>query len=68
MDQLDYQTEIGRLSEYYEDPDWKADFALDEEGALPVDLKRGVLSEDGIYDALERNRELLEMIRRKEND
>ena len=35
------------LSEYYSGPDWKADFALDEEGLLPGDLKRGVLSEDG---------------------
>ena len=67
-DLLDYQAEIGRLSEYYEGPDWKADFALDEAGALPADLKRGVLSEDGIYDALERNSELLEKIRRNEDD
>ena len=60
---LDYQSEVKELSEYYSGPDWKADFALDEEGLLPGDLKRGVLSEDGIYDALERNRELLERIR-----
>ncbi|MBP3197255.1 MAG: DUF4298 domain-containing protein [Butyrivibrio sp.] len=33
---------------------------MDEEGLLPRDLKRGVLSEDGIYDALERNKELVE--------
>ena len=35
------------------------DFELDEEGKLPADLKRGVLSEDGIYNLLERNSELL---------
>ena len=68
QDLLDYQSEVKELSEYYSGPDWKADFALDEAGALPADLKRGVLSEDGIYDALERNSELLEKIRRNEDD
>lgn len=60
---LEYQTEIKKLDEYYSSQDWKDDFALDEEGLLPKDLKRGVLSEDGIYDALERNKELMERIK-----
>ena len=60
---LEYQAEIKKLDEYYSSQDWKDDFALDEEGLLPRDLKRGVLSEDGIYDALERNKELMERIR-----
>ena len=42
------------LSDYYSSPAWKRDFASDEVGLLPKDLKRGVLSEDGIYDLLER--------------
>lgn len=37
------------LTDYYESPLWRADYALDEEGALPADLKRGVLSQDGVY-------------------
>ena len=41
------------LSEYYTSPAWKRDFAADEAGLLPKDLKRGVLSEDGIYNLLE---------------
>ncbi len=41
------------LSDYYGSPEWKRDFAADEAGLLPKDLKRGVLSEDGIYDLLE---------------
>lgn len=53
---LEYQSEIGKLEEYYASQDWKDDYALDEQGLLPKDLKRGVLSEDGIYDALERNK------------
>ena len=56
---LEYQTEIKKLDEYYSSQDWKDDYVLDEEGLLPKDLKRGVLSEDGIYDALERNKELI---------
>ena len=57
-----YQKEIRKLEAYYTGADWKKDLALDEAGKLPADLKRGVLSEDGIYDMLERNRELLARI------
>ena len=59
---LDYKSEIERIDEYYHGQEWREDFALDEAGLLPKDLKRGVLSEDGIFDALERYRELLEEI------
>lgn len=57
-----YQTEVKKLEAYYTSADWKKDFALDEAGKLPAGLKRGVLSEDGVYHALERNRELLALI------
>lgn len=40
------------LIDYYESPLWRADYALDEEGLLPADLKRGVLSQDGVYNFL----------------
>ncbi len=56
-----YQSKIQELEVYYTSPEWKADFALDEEGKLPKNLKKGVLSEDGIYNVLERNKELLEL-------
>ncbi len=46
------------LSDYYESDTWKQDFADDEAGRLPADLKRGVLSEDGIYNVLEEIKEL----------
>ncbi len=49
---------LRELSAYYTGPEWKEDFAADEAGQLPVDLKRGVLSEDGIYNLLERGREI----------
>lgn len=45
--------QLKALSEYYSSDTWKRDFAADEAGLLPKDLKRGVLSEDGIYALLE---------------
>ena len=40
------------LFRYYGGEEWYADRALDERGALPETLKRGVLSEDSVYDAV----------------
>ena len=47
------------LEEYYLSYEWKKDFEADEEGLLPGELKRGVLSEDGIYDLLDEYKELI---------
>jgi hypothetical protein len=46
------QEDVKELSAYYESDEWRDDFEADEAGKLPKDLKRGVLSEDGIYDVL----------------
>ena len=46
------QEDVQELSAYYESDEWREDFEADEAGRLPLDLKRGVLSEDGIYDVL----------------
>ena len=43
---------------YYGSELWKLDFAADEAGKLPPDLKRGVLSEDGIWNLLSDYREI----------
>lgn len=48
----DIQADVQELSSYYEGESWREDFEADEAGKLPKDLKRGVLSEDGIYDVL----------------
>ena len=40
------------LTDYYENGQWFADFQRDERGELPKELKRGVLSEDGVYNLL----------------
>lgn len=44
---------LRELARYYSSDEWKRDLATDEAGLLPKDLRRGVLSEDGIYDLLE---------------
>ena len=46
------QPDVAELEAYYTSPQWRKDFEADETGKLPKDLKRGVLSEDGIYDLL----------------
>ena len=53
------QDDIAALEQYYGSEEWKQDFAADEAGLLPADLKRGVLSEDGIWNLLSDVRELL---------
>lgn len=40
------------LTQYYESKLWLEDYELDEKGCLPADLKRGVLSQDGVYNLL----------------
>ena len=44
--------DIIALDEYYGSDLWKQDLIDDEAGRLPADLKRGVLSEDGIWNLL----------------
>ena len=56
------QEDLAALSKYYGSKDWKKDFNDDEAGRLPADLKRGVLSEDGIWNLLEANKELKEKL------
>lgn len=50
--------ELKELEAYYTSPLWKEDYAADEAGLLPEGLKRGVLSQDGISDLLDRFHDL----------
>ena len=54
---------LHEIIDYYESDDWKNDFLADEMGELPKDLKRGVLSEDGIYNLLDLHYELLDKMK-----
>ncbi len=44
---------IMQIEDYLSSEEWKRDHARDEAGRLPKDIKRGVLSEDGIYNLLD---------------
>lgn len=52
------------LDQYYGSDEWKQDLAADEAGRLPRDLKRGVLSEDGLWNLLSEVREMNKRTRR----
>ena len=51
---------ISELEAYYESVKWRKVFENDEAGLLPKNLKRGVLSEDGINDLLDEYKEVSE--------
>ena len=59
-DSAELKADIETLESYYSSQQWKDDFALDEAGKLPDSLKRGVLSEDGIYDLLDKYKNIVE--------
>ncbi len=47
-----FRIHLDNLIDYYENGVWLADYTLDEQGLLPVNLKRGILSQDGVYNFL----------------
>lgn len=61
--------DIAALERYLGSAAWLGDLAADEAGRLPKDLRRGVLSEDGIYDLLVDNdavrKDMASLARRK---
>jgi hypothetical protein len=57
------QEDVRALDDYLGSDDWKSDLAAEEGGLLPSDLKCGVLSEDGIWNALEEYREMKDQIK-----
>ena len=57
------QKDIRALEKYLSGRARRGDLAADEKGLLPSSLARGVLSEDGIYNLLEENDELLRRLK-----
>ena len=47
------QEKLAALDTYYTSGERRDDYEADERGELPPDLKRGVLSQDRLYDLLE---------------
>ena len=58
------QNKYYKLEDYYGSKKWMNDFETDEAGKLPADLKRGVLSEDAVYDLIAEHRELMARMQR----
>lgn len=46
------EVKVSLLTQYLESGQWLRDFELDEKGELPKELKRGILSEDGLYNLI----------------
>lgn len=61
---LALENEMAELEAYYTGKQWMQDYEDDSAGRLPEGLKRGVLSEDAVYELLSRREELREMARR----
>ena len=59
------QEAFHELDSYYGSETWKRDFADDEQGRLPSGLKRGVLSEDAIWNVLEDYGSIKERMKRE---
>ena len=64
----DAQDALHQLSDYYGSDTWKHDFADDSAGLLPPDLKRGVLSEDAVWNLLEDVHDLKKRMREMVTD
>ena len=56
------QEKLRELAEYYSSAQWRQDDADDSAGKLPAELKRGVLSQDAVYDLLEEHSRLMERL------
>lgn len=50
--------DVEKLNAYYGSSEWKKDYDDDRDGRLPEGLRRGVLSEDGLWNLLSDYREL----------
>lgn len=54
--------DLEALRDYLESGQWQADYESDEAGRIPAGVKRGVLSQDGLYDLLQRVDELVSRV------
>ena len=53
LDEYDaVKSRIAPLNEYLDSGQWREDYEADERGEIPSDMKRGVLSEDVLYNLL----------------
>lgn len=48
-----FADDLAILRDYMASGQWQKDFEADEAGRIPSEVKRGILSEDGLYDLLQ---------------
>lgn len=64
LDEMETAIEaITALDRYYGSNEWRQDLADDEAGRLPAGMKRGVLSEDAVWNLLADCREMANRMR-----
>ena len=51
-----------KLVDYYTSSKWMKDYEDDEKGKLPKNLKRGILSEDSVYDLIIEHKEIIKKL------
>ena len=56
------QNRLQELFDYYHSPHWLQDLEDDRAGLLPAELKRGILSEDAVWDLETSDRALIPML------
>ena len=61
------QDKLQELSTYYSSEQWRQDFDDDSAGKTPSNLKRGVLSEDAVYNLLSDITDLKERLKELAN-
>ena len=60
IDEIDTAKMLHALKEYYSCGQWLEDYEADERGEIPRGIKRGVLSQDGLYNLLDEISETME--------
>ena len=58
-----FADKIDELEQYYTGGQWRKDYEDDDAGRLPHNLKRGVLSEDAVYNFLALRDQVLERLK-----
>ena len=64
LSDTEYQNKIKILVDYLDSGMWLKDYELDEKGLIDQSVKRGILSEDGLYNLIF---EIQEFIQKQDN-
>ena len=60
LNDTEYQNKIKILVDYLDSGMWLKDYELDEKGLIDQSVKRGILSEDGLYNLIFKIQEFIQ--------